>query len=220
MHPLHPDEPLPRRDGTRPPPPAPRDTTAEVARGARAGDEARFTELYERVAPALLAWLHLRLSPAARRRLDAEDVLQEIWLRALRAFPRFDPARGSFRGWIFQVAKYELLDTFRAQAGAAAQAGATAEADGAGLSQVPDGVTSFTRRLARDEDLGRLLDEVQALPAADQALVMHCGLEGRPASEAAVLLGLTHEATRKRWQRLRASLRERARSLDVFADCG
>lgn len=213
------------------------DDTNEIVRGVRAGDAERFTELYERVAPALFAWLHLRLSASARRRLDAEDVVQEIWLRALRAFPRFDPERGSFRGWIFQVAKYELLDTFRelaSEAGAAhelacdatAAPGAAAAPDGLRrpdkerLSQVPDRVTSFTRRLARDEDLRLLLDHVGTLPRDDHALVVTCGLEGRPASEAAVLLGLSHEAARKRWLRLRESLRERAWVQALFADAG
>lgn len=215
------------------------DDTNEIVRGLRAGDEERFTELYERVAPALYAWLRLRLSPSTRRRLDPEDVVQEIWLRALRAFARFDPERGSFRGWIFQVAKYELLDTFRGLASAAGvqileEAAAhgdaspavssdrpgAADAPFARLSQVPDEVTSFTRRIARDDDLHRLLAHVEALPDDDRALVVHCGLEGRPASETAVLLGLSHEATRKRWLRLRDSLRERAWVHALFADAG
>jgi RNA polymerase sigma factor (sigma-70 family) len=198
--------------------------TNELVRRIRAGDERRFTELYERVAPALLAWVHLRLGPAARRQLDPEDVVQEIWLRALRAFPRFDPERGSFRGWIFQITKYELLDTFRGLAGAAQAAeapagpGRSAGLTSAGLSQVPDEVTAFTRRIARDEGMQQLLVHVAALPEEDHALVLHCGLEGRPAAEVAVLLGLTAEATRKRWQRLRAQLRERAWVHELFAD--
>ena len=205
--------------------------TNEVVRKIRAGDEQQFTELYERVAPALYAWLHLRLGPAARRLLDPEDVVQEIWVRALRAFPRFDPELGSFRGWILKITKYELLDTFRGMATAARPTQeATAAGDGSisaadpapralsGLSQVPDHVTSFTQRIARDEDLQQLLEHVTELSEPEQALVVHCGLEGRPTSEAAALLGLNHEATRKRWLRLRASLRERAWVQTLFAE--
>lgn len=215
-------------DGQPPDSPRPSDAVAgvraldtnDVVREIRAGDEQRFTELYERVAPALFAWLHLRLGPAARRRLDPEDVVQEIWLRALRAFPAFDPERGPFRGWIFQITKYELLDTFRDLAASAlpTQPGPPTAADepardaaapkaAPGLSQVPEQVTSFTRRIARDEGLQQLLAQVATLPKDEHALVLHCGLEGRPASEVAVMLGLTHEATRKRWQRLRSTLR-------------
>jgi RNA polymerase sigma-70 factor, ECF subfamily len=193
--------------------------TNEVVRHIRGGDEQRFTELYERVAPALFAWVHLRLGAAARRQLDPEDVVQEIWMRALRAFPRFDPERGPFRGWIFQITKYELLDTFRGLA-SGAQIGEAADARDSSerMSQLPDQVTSFTRRLARDESLQQLLVHVAALPEEEHSLVVHCGLEGRPASEVAVLLGLTHEATRKRWLRLRADLRERVWVHELFAD--
>ena len=212
------------RGSRRPASSARGDETNEVVRGIRAGDEQRFTELYERVAPALFAWVHLRLGPAARRQLDPEDVVQEIWLRALRAFPSFDPERGRFRGWIFQITKYELLDTFRGlavetRAGAMRAPEFTAGGGAASqLSQVPDQVTAFTRRIARDEELQKLLVHVAELPEEEHALVVHCGLEGRPASEVAVLLGLTHEATRKRWLRLREQLRERAWVQDLFAD--
>jgi RNA polymerase sigma-70 factor (ECF subfamily) len=190
--------------------------TNEIVREIRAGDEQRFTELYERVLPALYAWIHLRLGPAARRRLDPEDIVQEIWIRALRAFPRFDPERGPFRGWIFGITKYELLDTFRDLAAASQPA----QQSVSGLSRVPDPVTSFTRRIARDEEFQQLLEHVAALPEDEHALVVHCGLEGRPSSEAAVLLGLSHEATRKRWLRLRASLSERAWTRELFAEVG
>ncbi|QDU66192.1 RNA polymerase sigma factor [Engelhardtia mirabilis] len=203
--------------------------TNEVVREIRAGDEQRFDELYRRVAPALYAWLKLRLGAQVRRQVDPEDVLQEIWLRALRAFPRFDPERASFRGWIFQVMKYELLDTFRSSAGAAAQSlrGGHTEAGSSGggggfarLSEVPDPVTSFTRRIARDEGMASLVEHLAGLPEEERALVVHCGLEGRPASEVAVVLGLSHEAARKRWLRLRDSLRERAWARELLADAG
>jgi DNA-directed RNA polymerase specialized sigma24 family protein len=78
------------------------------------------------------------------------------------------------------------------------------------LAEVPESVTSLTRRVAREEGLRRFLAEVEALPHEDRELLVICGLEGRPASEAAQQLDLTHEAARKRWLRLRERLAERA----------
>jgi RNA polymerase sigma-70 factor (ECF subfamily) len=206
-------------------------STNELVRRAKA-DQRHFAELYARVAPAILAWVHVRLGPAARRRLDPEDVVQEVWLRALKAFPGFDPARGNFRCWIFKVTKYELLDTFRWLAAAsrrgeqaAAPESRAAEASAGSAmrgpimgpgprrerspSQIPDDVSSFTRRIAREEGLLRFLGEVESLPEADRELLLICGFEGRPTTEAAELLELSHEAAAKRWQRLRQRLSQR-----------
>lgn len=188
-------------------------TNQLAARAAREGDPS-FAALYERVAPAVRAWVRLRLGSVSRGRIDFEDVEQEIWTRALRAFPAFDPARGSFRGWIFQMTKFALADSFRMLAresrdGTTGAAGAERSTTADGLAQLADPATTVARRVAGEEGLERFLAEVDALPREDRELVAMCGLEGRPTTEAAPLLGLSPETARKRWQRLRARLAER-----------
>jgi DNA-directed RNA polymerase specialized sigma24 family protein len=76
------------------------------------------------------------------------------------------------------------------------------------LQGVPQSVTSFTQRLARDDAVRAFLRAAQALEETDRMLLVHCGLEDETAAEAATKLGLAEEAARKRWQRLRARLRE------------
>ena len=61
----------------------------------RAGDEESFRVLYRRHAPAMFG-LAVRLT---RERADAEDALQEAWLRATGAFSRFE-WRSSLRSWL------------------------------------------------------------------------------------------------------------------------
>ncbi len=58
--------------------------TQGLARAAKAGDDARFAELYERIGPALFTWASLRIRPSMRGVLDPQDMA--------RAFP----ALGSF----------------------------------------------------------------------------------------------------------------------------
>ena len=70
--------------------------TGLLARRVQKGDRAAFQRLYDKVAPSLYAWTRLRLQGGPGAGLDPQDVLQEVWLRALRAFASYDE-RGSFR---------------------------------------------------------------------------------------------------------------------------
>src|SRR5919198_1887035 len=49
-------------------------------------------------------------------RSAAEELTAETFERALRSWGRFDPARGSARTWLCQVARSTALDHFRAEA--------------------------------------------------------------------------------------------------------
>jgi len=46
-------------------------------------------------------------------RLDAEDLTQQTFERALRAWDRFDPARGSAQTWVLAIARNLLIDHYR-----------------------------------------------------------------------------------------------------------
>jgi len=46
-------------------------------------------------------------------RLDAEDLTQQTFERALRAWGRFDPARGSAQTWLLTIARNLLIDHYR-----------------------------------------------------------------------------------------------------------
>ena len=48
-------------------------------------------------------------------RCAAEELTGETFERALRLWPRFDPARGSARTWLCQVARTVALDHFRSE---------------------------------------------------------------------------------------------------------
>lgn len=66
-------------------------------------------EVVEAYGPMLLA-LARRWSPDAA---DAEDAVQEICFDLWRTAHRFDPARGSERGFVAMVARRRLIDRMR-----------------------------------------------------------------------------------------------------------
>lgn len=174
--------------------------TQFLAGAASAGETRHFDELFERVAPAVLAWLTLRVP---RGGLDPQDLLQEVWLRALQSFGTYDPAR-SFRAWILGIAKNVLLQTLARPRQRSLDPGLSS----ASAPAVPDPATSIGRRFARDEALELFLARVERMPPDERALLIYCGLEQYSVPEAARRLGLGHEATSKRWQTLRARLRD------------
>ena len=71
---------------------------------------ARLVHLY---APLLHGWLHRYAVPAE----DADDVVQDVLLAAVREMPdfRYDRSRGSFRGWLRIVLVHRLRDHQRSR---------------------------------------------------------------------------------------------------------
>ncbi|MEO2018061.1 MAG: RNA polymerase sigma factor [Fuerstiella sp.] len=71
------------------------------------GDRRGFNDLYYLHARELLAFLVARL----KNRNEAEDVLQDVWLKVWAKQTQF--IDGSFRGWVFSIARTTLVDSVR-----------------------------------------------------------------------------------------------------------
>jgi RNA polymerase sigma-70 factor (ECF subfamily) len=73
-------------------------TDEELIAAVAGGDEAAFTVLYRQYERPLHAFLTRYTSGR-----DVDDLVQETWLRVVRAAERFDPGR-RFSTWLFQIA--------------------------------------------------------------------------------------------------------------------
>ncbi|RMG12322.1 MAG: sigma-70 family RNA polymerase sigma factor [Planctomycetota bacterium] len=85
-------------------------TSEELARRAARGDAKAFDELVERHTPALYALCRRMLGDAT----EAEDRVQEAFLRAFRNLQRFDPSR-PFLPWLTRIAHNACVDSLRAR---------------------------------------------------------------------------------------------------------
>jgi RNA polymerase sigma-70 factor (ECF subfamily) len=74
---------------------------------ARAGADWAWHALYEDVAPALARYA--RASSVA----DPEDLVGDVFLRAVRTLQRFDGGRRAFRAWMFAIARNAVVDDAR-----------------------------------------------------------------------------------------------------------
>jgi RNA polymerase sigma factor (sigma-70 family) len=85
------------------------------------------------------------------------------------------------------------------------------------LDQLPDHVTSVSRRLARDETFRAFIDKLDGLDDDDRRLVVMRGLEGLDHGEVGDVFGISRDAAEKRWQRLVRRIEEFRPPADLFA---
>ncbi len=196
------------KNGAEPKPSQGASTEAHVARAA-SGQLKGFASLYEKLAPAIYTWARLRIHESSQRRIDPEDIVQEVWWRAMDSFSRYDPKSGPFRPWLFGIATNVLLESFRKSR---TRSPVSAQHEKARIESLPPELavqaTSISRQASRKDGVHRLVQIIGRLDATDQAVFIHCGLEGLSAPDTSELICLGADATLKRWQRLRTKLRE------------
>lgn len=71
----------------------------QLIRRSRAGDEQAFAAVFEQYKNLVYKTAYLMLDDAA----EAEDALQEVFLRVHRELAGFDPNKGAFTTWLHRV---------------------------------------------------------------------------------------------------------------------
>lgn len=171
---------------------------------ARQGDSDAFRVLVERHSHAVFR-LAYRMTGSEE---DAEDVVQETFLRAYRQLGRFQ-ARAEFGTWLYRIAANCAVDFMRARAARRDQSRAEGlerlDADAAASAHPgPDRLTESAEARAR---IARALADLTPLERAAFTLRHH---EGRSTREIAELLGIGASAAKhsvfRAVRKLRASL--------------
>ena len=76
---------------------------------ASAGDAEAFGALYDRYQPEIVRYLTNRL-----RNMDvAEDLAQQVFLKAWQAIPRYQQRGTPFKAWLYRMAHNQMVDHFR-----------------------------------------------------------------------------------------------------------
>jgi len=134
----------------------------------------------------------------AEVREDAEDVLQDTFIRVWQSLDRYDPERGPFAPWFFTV----LRNTAR---NAAQHRGLRAHGE---LSPGQAAVTDTPDEAARR---GELREEIEAavrrLPPMQRSCFRLCAVEGLSGAEAADALGIAESTVRVHVFKARQTLR-------------
>lgn len=172
-----------------------------------APDTSAFAGAFVAMAPVLHAWATCRIRGDLRRRVEIDDFVQEVGLRACARRADFDAARGTFRQWLFGFANRVWLETLR-ELGRDPAGPLRRDGGDSRLPDIPDSITTISRRLANDDAARVCRERIDALDDDERRLLAAIGIEGLTHAESAALLGISEDTCRKRWQRLRERLRD------------
>ncbi len=173
----------------------------EVVARVRAGETMLFELLMRRHNQRLFRAIRSVIVADA----DAEDVLQEAWVRAFEHLDQF-AGKAAFSTWVTKIALYEALARLRK----GKRLMALENEDGEIMAEAQSGVTDLDdpEKQAIRGELGRALRlAVERLPEAYRTVFVLREVERLSTMETAECLSLTEEAVKTRLHRSRALLR-------------
>ena len=118
---------------------------SELLARVASGDRVAFAALYDATAPKLYGII-LRI---LRRRDEADEVAQDVYVKIWQRAGDFDPSRASPITWMATIARNRALDEVR-------RARVDTVADAAAMDRVPDPGRSALDAVAAGEDARRL----------------------------------------------------------------
>lgn len=167
----------------------------------RAGSEDAFRAIHDRYRARLLSYTRQMLGAS---RHDAEDVLQDVFVRVYRAL-RADDRPVSLRAWLYRIAHNRCIDRIRRPE--------PVEADVFEMSRTPGSDPSDV--LERREDLRRLVNDVRRLPDQQRSALLMREMQGMTYDELAQALDVTVPAVKSLLVRARTGLAESAEARDT-----
>jgi RNA polymerase sigma factor (sigma-70 family) len=167
----------------------------------RAGHDEAFGIIHDRYRARLFAYARQMLSGS---RSDAEDVLQDVFLRAYNTL-RADRRPVALRAWLYRVAHNRCIDQIRRP------------------TPAPEDVYEVNRGVASDpmveaerrEDLRRLVADVRRLPEQQRSALLMREMEGLSYQDLAEALGVTVPAIKSLLVRARVGLVEAVEARDT-----
>src|SRR5512142_728899 len=81
---------------------------AALAVRASRGDVSAFGKLYDKHVDAIYRYVYYRVRDDA----EAEDLTSDVFMRALKAMPRYEP-RQAFLAWLYRIARNAVIDRAR-----------------------------------------------------------------------------------------------------------
>ena len=147
-----------------------------LVRQAVDGNQQAFTRLYDEHFDRIYRYIYFRVSNQA----EAEDLTQEVFLKALQAIGSYKWRDVPFAAWLFRIAHNQVIDHFRKQSKQK-----KAPLEEAAAVSMEDPVAMAEQKSEIDE----LTSAVKELPSAQQEVISLRFIAGLPIAEVARTLG-------------------------------
>jgi RNA polymerase sigma-70 factor (ECF subfamily) len=173
------------------------------------GNLAAFEQLYDRHSPILYALLLRMLANPE----DAQEVLQEAFVKAWNDASRYDPSRGSELAWLISIARSRGIDRIRSRK-VRGDREKDAARDNSIRSAAVDGMAAVESAVAGEEQRA-VRAALAEIPEAQRQALELAYFDGLSQSEIAEKLGVPLGTIKTRMQLGMRKMRERLReSLD------
>ena len=153
----------------------------------------------------LLGAIERQLGPALRRKVEPDDILQEVSVACVKALAEIDLAERDLFAWLCQVAERRVIDAHRRYFGAQKRsAGREVPLEAAGVRTDPVGIidllvaslTTPSEAFSRDQRELQLLQALETLPQEAQQAIRWRYVENLPSRDIAERLGKSDGAVR------------------------
>lgn len=134
-----------------------------------AGEEAAVSELFERFG-SLVFRMAYQVMP---NRAEAEDAVQEVFVRLWRTAGRYDESRSALVTWVMLISRRHLVDKLR-RTRARVKATSLEQSQSTIAGAAPKG-----GRLESDERMAVLMKRIEALPELQRTVVTRAYLGGQ-----------------------------------------
>ncbi len=177
----------------------------ELAERVKQHDLAALADYLQAMQKPLLVYIERQLGVALRRKVEVDDIYQEVSVEAVRALDLAEFEHREPFSWLCQIAEQRIIDAHRRFFGAQKRDAAREVALGtpggdsqhaAVIDLLVASLTSPTQALSRKGREARLYEALAGLPADQQEALRLRYLEGLPSKEIAQRLGKSDGAIR------------------------
>jgi RNA polymerase sigma-70 factor, ECF subfamily len=207
-------------------------TTQQLVLQSQGGDREAFSRLFDRYYPRIRLLVKLHMLDKLRAQVEADDIIQEIYLEVFRNFHKFeyrDP--NSFYKWLVTVIGWKIRDfdkyffkTSKRQPGETLSLddGGRGDGDESSMRDLADSLRgpSFTpSQIAVQREGYRMLEAaMEKLPQHYREVLRLRHLEQRTAKETAEMLSVKVSAVNVLFHRAQQKLHEILREMAYFTE--
>ena len=169
------------------------------------GDEAALAQFIAAHDKQLLSYIDKQLGDALKRKVEPQDILQEVSIAALKALPQTDFSNLEPFSWLCQIAQQRIVDAHRKYVGAQKRSAkrersldgpANPAQSAAFIDLLVASMTSPSQAFSRDQKHMRLADAMATLPEEVRSALKLRYVDGLPTKDIAQKLGKTDVAIR------------------------